>query len=119
MKPRETAKFLSDAREAALDACEFMGDLTVDQYAASKEKRASVTHMLEIVGEAMRRAIEIDQTIKTRVSNIAEIIGTRNRIVHGYDRIDHAIIWHIVRDDLPVLVRELEALLPGIESAPE
>jgi uncharacterized protein with HEPN domain len=94
MKPRETA------------------NLTLEQYAALKEKRAAVTHMLKIVGEAMRRAIEIAATIETRITNVAEIIGTRNRIAHGYDRINHEVIWRIVRDDLPILIRELEALLP-------
>src|SRR5947209_16138281 len=122
MKPHNAAKFVSDARDAARDACEFMGDLTLEQYATQKEKRASVTHMLEIVGEAVRRAIEIDGTIATRISNAAEIIGTRHRIVHAYDRINHEVIWRVVHDDLPILIRELEALLPelpGIESAPE
>jgi|GEM_PF-372102 len=122
MKPRDAAKFVSDARDAARDACEFMGDLTLEQYAALKEKRAAVTHMLEIIGEALRRAVEIDATIAARISNVAEIIGTRNRIVHGYDRINHEIIWRVVHDDLPILIRELDILLPdlpGIESAPQ
>lgn len=122
MKPRDAAKFLSDARDAARDACEFMGNLTLEQYSALKEKRASVTHMLEIVGEAVRRAIEIDATIATKISNAMEIIGTRNRIVHGYDQINHEIIWRVVHDDLPLLIRELDALLPelpAIESAPQ
>ena len=122
MKPRDAAKFLSDARDAARDACEFMGNLTLEQYSVLKEKRASVTHMLEIVGEAVRRAIEIDATIATKISNAVEIIGTRNRIVHGYDQINHEIIWRVVHDDLPILIRELEVLLPelpAIESAPQ
>ena len=80
---------------------EFMGTLTVQQYVASKEKRAAVSHMVEIVGEAIRAGI----------TNPSGIIGTRHRLAHGYDSIDDAAIWKIVQNDLPVLEREVEALL--------
>jgi uncharacterized protein with HEPN domain len=38
------------------------------------------------------------------------IIATRNRLIHGYLGIDNDTIFSILRDDLPVLVRELTRL---------
>jgi uncharacterized protein with HEPN domain len=35
------------------------------------------------------------------------IVGLRNRLVHGYDDIDHDIVWQIVTTDLPLLASEL------------
>ena len=32
-------------------------------------------------------------------------------LVHGYDAIDPAIVWYIVKEKLPVLRVQLEALL--------
>jgi len=39
----------------------------------------------------------------------SEIIGLRNRLIHGYDSVDLDIVWNIVERDLPALVRELAA----------
>ena len=41
-----------------------------------------------------------------------EIIGTRNRIIHGYDRIEFDIIWDIATDKAKLLLEHLEPLLP-------
>ena len=41
-----------------------------------------------------------------------EIIGLRNRIVHVYFEIDLDIVWNIVNDDVPTLIRELERIAP-------
>ncbi|MCL4368534.1 MAG: DUF86 domain-containing protein [Actinobacteria bacterium] len=44
----------------------------------------------------------------------AEIVSLRNRLIHGCDAVDFDILWEIVTDDLPPLVRVLEdALNPG------
>ncbi len=32
----------------------------------------------------------------------------RNRLIHGYDAVDLDVVWRVVRDDLPSLIRALE-----------
>jgi len=66
--------------------------------------------LVEIVGEAARR---IPEEIKLKHSGIpwSEIIGTRDRLVHGYDAVDHDILWTIVTEDFPPLATQIEALL--------
>jgi len=44
---------------------------------------------------------------------VPSIVGLRNRLIHGYDDIDHNIVWQIVTTDLPLLVLELSCSLPG------
>ena len=39
-----------------------------------------------------------------------DIIGMRNRLVHGYNEIDFDIVWKTVSEDLPSLVRALEEI---------
>ena len=41
-----------------------------------------------------------------------QAIGMRNRIAHGYDDLDFAIVWRTVRDYLPELLRTLPASRP-------
>jgi uncharacterized protein with HEPN domain len=45
------------------------------------------------------------------LENSQKIIGTRNRIIHGYDKISDDLIWSIVINNLPKLKEEVEELL--------
>lgn len=40
-----------------------------------------------------------------------QIVGFRNRIIHGYDAIDDATVWGVVEGHLPALLAEVETLL--------
>jgi uncharacterized protein with HEPN domain len=66
--------------------------------------------LVEIVGEAARR---IPEEFQERHPEIPwrEIIGTRDHLVHGYDAVDHDILWTIVTEDFPPLAKQIEAML--------
>jgi uncharacterized protein with HEPN domain len=40
-----------------------------------------------------------------------QMIGARNRLIHGYDSVDFEILWTIVSSDLPILILTLEDIL--------
>jgi uncharacterized protein with HEPN domain len=40
-----------------------------------------------------------------------QIIGTRNFLAHGYDRIDPGTLWKVIEDDLAPLRDSVEAAL--------
>jgi uncharacterized protein with HEPN domain len=40
-----------------------------------------------------------------------KIVDTRNRIIHGYDRVSEDVIWLIVNRYLPILEQEVKKLL--------
>ena len=67
--------------------------------------------MVEIIGEA---AAKISPETKSRYPQIpwADIVGMRNRLVHGYFEIDLDRLWDTITDDLPPLVADLEKTLP-------
>ena len=44
-----------------------------------------------------------------------DIVGIRNRLVHGYFDIDFRVVWDTVIQDLPKLIDQLERLLPQDE----
>jgi len=52
-----------------------------------------------------------DIKTKRAVERNIEIIGTRNRIAHGYDKISDELIWSIVINSLPKLKEEVDNLL--------
>lgn len=63
-----------------------------------------------MIGEAAKR---VPSTVQERHPEIPwrQIVGTRNRLIHGYDAVDHDVLWRIVRDELPGLLERLEALV--------
>jgi uncharacterized protein with HEPN domain len=73
-----------------------------------KTKRA-VERNIEIIGEAVNRILKKDKNFK--LDNAQKIIGTRNRIIHGYDKISDELIWSIVINNLPKLKEEVKGFL--------
>jgi uncharacterized protein with HEPN domain len=35
----------------------------------------------------------------------------RNRLVHGYDKVDLTVLWDTIQDDLPALIGRLQEAL--------
>ncbi len=70
----------------------------------------AVTHLVEIVGEA---AAQVPADLRERHGHIPwrDIIGMRNRLIHGYGFVDNARVLETVSDDLPLLVFQLERLI--------
>ena len=87
------------------------------EYSADPMRRAATERMFEIIGEAMVRLREADPATFARVPESHTIIGFRNRLIHGYDLVDHEVVWSIIRDSVPQLLRAVDALLQEPESA--
>ncbi len=99
----------------ALGACRAIGDFvqgyTFAEYEGNLLLRSAVERQFEIVGEALRRAESADGSVGTHVSHLRQIVGLRNRLIHGYDVVDQQIVWSVVRDELPALIEELMTAL--------
>ena len=70
----------------------------------------AVVQLIETIGEAASRV-----SPQGRHPDIpwADAIAARNRMIHGYDSISNDVVWQILTEDLPALIRTLERLLPG------
>lgn len=66
--------------------------------------------LVEIVGEAATRVSQPMQDAHREIP-WREIIGTRNRLIHGYDAVDFDILWEIATADFPPLAEQLKSLL--------
>lgn len=73
-----------------------------------KTKRA-VERGLEIIGEAASRILKSYPSFP--LPDAKQIIGTRNRIIHGYDRISDDLIFSIIINHLPKLKAQVEQIL--------
>ena len=75
---------------------EYIGDI--------RTKRA-VERNIEIIGEATNRILKVDAAFE--IENALKIVGARNRIIHGYDKISDDMVWSIVINHLPKLREEI------------
>ncbi len=75
----------------------------------NKMLRRAVEREFEIIGEAMSRIDKINPEIT--ISSKRQIISMRNRVIHGYDKIDNEIIWGTIVRHLPSLKKEIAELL--------
>ena len=64
---------------------------------------------LEIIGEAVRKIIEIEPDIS--ISAAKNIIGLRNIISHSYDSVEPELLWGIIQQNIPILSLEISHIL--------
>lgn len=100
-------RHMRDYAHKALEMVEVQtrGDLDRDE-----KLRLALTHLVELVGKAAR---QVPAEIQERYAQIPwpKIIGMRNRLIHGYDFVDHDILWETITRSLPGLVEALNRIL--------
>ena len=94
--------------EHAQEAMQLVDERTRRDLDTDRVLSLALVRLLEIVGEAAA-GVSPDAQAKRPAIPWAEIIGLRNRLIHGYDAVDLDIVWNIVERDLPALVRALAA----------
>ncbi len=110
MQPK-TPKLLEDIRDAAAFIREAVRGKTFDDYHADRVLRQAIERNFEIIGEAMKRIAEHDLETAARIGDYRQIIAFRNVLTHGYDLVDHALVWSTIEQQVPTLLRDVGALL--------
>jgi uncharacterized protein with HEPN domain len=106
----EIKKYLFDIKESIDSIEKYLGDKRdFKVYFANKMLRRAIEREFEIIGEAMSRIEKLDSTLN--ISSKKHIISMRNRVIHGYDKIDDEIIWGTIIRHLPILKTEIQDLL--------
>jgi uncharacterized protein with HEPN domain len=70
----------------------------------------AMLRLLEVIGEA---ASHVPADFRERFPDVPwrNIIDLRNRLIHGYDNINHDILWNILSDELPELIIQLKSIV--------
>ncbi len=103
-------KYLHDMLESINSINSYLGETRIfEEYKSNKMLRRAVEREFGIIGEAMTKIIQINPSIS--LSAKSQIKGMRNRVIHGYDKVDDEIVWGTIIRHLPVLKSELEVLI--------
>ena len=85
--------------EKILDYCK---GLDYEQFSGNSLLVEACVFNLSQMGELANR-IDEDFALAHKEIPFRTLYGLRNRIVHDYEGVNLALIWEIIRDDLPVL----------------
>ena len=104
------AKYLLDAAEACRSIIEFVEDKSISDYKQDKLLRSAVERQFEILGEALNTLDDLAPRYRWEYPEIGNIIGMRNRIIHGYDTVDDDIVWDAIKNHIPGVMDWLEGM---------
>lgn len=110
MQPK-TQKQLNDVRDAADFILQQTRGLSANAYKADRLLRQAIERNFEIIGEAINRIRQGDPAVASQITDADRIVAFRNVLIHGYHLIDDDEVWRVIVNSLPILLREVEALL--------
>jgi Uncharacterized conserved protein len=115
MSKRDWRVILADILESINKIENYVEGVTYQQFIQDDKTKDAVVRNLEIIGES---ANQIPKNIRQKFSDVPwpQIIGLRNKMIHGYFVVDYRIVWEIVKKDIPSLRRKIELIsrvLPG------
>ena len=82
-------------------------------FLSSKLVQDAVTRNIEIIGEASNNIQRVDPVLATQHGNIPwqVMYAMRNRVSHGYDKVDFEMVWKTIHRDLPSLYAQIKAVV--------
>ena len=98
----------------ALTACQELRGFTAGKSLCDVETdrglQLIIEREFEIIGEALVRLRKVDESAYRKIGQGPRIIGTRNLLAHGYDVVEHVILWDALQEDIPLLEIDLQKL---------
>jgi uncharacterized protein with HEPN domain len=83
-----------------------------EAFDADEVTQLGLLHLIQMLGEAASR---LSAAFRAQHPEFpwGEMVGVRNRIVHGYDHVDPDIVWRVATEDVEPVVAALERVLVG------
>lgn len=110
MSARDWRVRLEDILEAIHNLRAYSQNLTFEEFAADIKTVRASAYEVGIIGEATRH---IPEEVRARYPQVPweKMQAIRNVIVHEYFRVDVAILWQTVTQNLPPLEPSLQEIL--------
>ena len=108
---KKDSQFLVDMLQSAELVQKYTTGCSKDEFINNELLQDAVMRRLLVIAEAARR---VSGYTRQNLFNISwkEINKMRNLLVHEYDDIDLDIVWAVVQQEIPILIRELKLEIP-------
>lgn len=72
----------------------------------------AVIRNIEIIGEAANNVLRVDPAFAAQHNHVPWLVmyTMRNRVSHGYDKVDLEIVWKTIQSDLPGLCQQVQSI---------
>jgi uncharacterized protein with HEPN domain len=102
--------YLIDISESMRVVVSHMGDATFESFIADVQKTDAVNRRLEIIGEATKR---LTPALRDGHADIPwqKMAGMRDRLIHGYDKLDLDKVYDAVTQVIPPLIPKIETII--------
>jgi uncharacterized protein with HEPN domain len=106
---RDPQLYIDDILEAIDAIEEYLDGLGLEEFINDRKTYSATIRELTIIGEAVGKLIPMLQTAAPDYPWRA-IKDFRNIVVHEYFGTDHAIVWDLVKNELPILKSIIKGL---------
>jgi uncharacterized protein with HEPN domain len=108
--PHDPRKLFEDVLRCIDEVETFCRGKTLHDFQEDRGLQLIVERELEIIGEALARLSREHPLLAEQIPDIHKIVGLRNVLAHGYDILEHEILWDAVVNKIPLLKRDVQMM---------
>jgi uncharacterized protein with HEPN domain len=103
MTERTIEDYLDDILSNLKHVAEFIKDLSFPEFEKDTRINYAVVRALEIIGESAKR---IPDAVREKYPAIPwrAMAGMQDKLIHGYDNINLALVWATAKESVPAYV---------------
>ena len=113
---RDEQAYFEDIARACEEILSYTANHDLASFLADGRTRRAVERCLEIVGEGLAHLRRKDIGLVNGIPGFRKIIGLRNLLIHEYGRVDDALLWHSVIEELPGFIVAAQSKLMSAEN---
>ena len=115
MSKRDPRLYFGDILESGGAILDFVEGLSFEDFCDDRKTYSAVIREFEIIGEAVAK---LPESYRKRSPDVEwqDIKDFRNLLTHEYFGVDLEIVWNVIEDDLPVLMRAVKRMLKAEKS---
>jgi uncharacterized protein with HEPN domain len=83
---------------------------TREAFEADEVRQLALLHLIQMLGEAASRTSAAFREAHPELP-WGQMVGMRNRIVHGYEHVDPDMVWRVATEDVEPVLAALERIL--------
>ena len=101
--------YCSDILDSGQAILEYIQGLSFEEFCVDRKTYSAVIREFEIIGEAVGK---IPERLRRPYSHIEwqDIKDFRNLLIHEYFGIDLEIVWTVIQEDLPELLKAVQEI---------